>query len=393
MPDKKLSEETNQITMLSATDRIRVVNGMGGTPATGFIEMMQLSPFIPGLTNTETISATRALVDADLPVQRLTPSGAKRTVTLPAAAATNHPFYIINASTDYSLVIDALGVIGPGQSGMLVSDGTAYTLLAPLINNTVIQSVTTANVSALSGKSYFLDLSGLTANRNFVVPAGAVGDEILVNVTIGASVHALIIIGASGVTINGGSAATEWSRLFIANESVRLVATSSTGWRIVNDGRLPCISVFERTTSAANTTHTPDTDTKADWNSLPKNVGSCGDTTNDRFTVRRTGTYEASGGYAPAAAITDQKWVNVKVKKNGSTRINNASQRQSAVTSSSIAGVAITPKPVDLAVGDYLEYFFNTEEANIGLLNTDFAGGGANQLGTVTFFAVKEILR
>ena len=151
--------------------------------------------------------------------------------------------------------------------------------------------------------------------------------------------------------------------------------------------------IVSNLSSAANTTHSADTDTKADWNSLPTNIGSCGDTTNDRFLARRAGVYEATGGYAPASAITDQKFVNVKVLKNGSTKIVSASQRQSAATSSSIVGVAINPKPVSLTIGDYLEYYFNTEEANKGLLNTDYASSGSNQLGAVTFFAVKEILR
>lgn len=273
---------------------------------------------------------------------------------------------------------DAGNVIGPLGSG-----GSTNSVITP----------TTTNVTAAVNTRYFADISGLTADRNFVLPAGTAGDEIELNITTGDDTYELVVIGNTGISINGGTAATEWSRLFISRESVRLIATSTSNWHVVQDGRLPCIAVFERITSAANTTHSADTDTKADWNSLPTNIGSCGETTNDRFLARRAGVYEASGGYAPSAAITDQKYVNVKVLKNGSTKIVSASQRQSAATSSSIVGASINPKPVSLAVGDYLEYFFNTEEANKGLLNTDYAGAGSNQLGAVSFFAVKEILR
>lgn len=281
----------------------------------------------------------------------------------------------------------------------IVYDGTDYVVIDPagvsggssMTNSNI--SPTTANVTASVNTRYFADISGLTADRNFVLPAGAVGDEISINISVGDDTYELVIIGNTGITINGGAGATEWSRLFITGESVRLIATSTANWFIISDGRLPSMATFERITSAANTTHSADTDTKADWNSIPLNIGTCADTTNDRFIARRAGIYECSGGYAPVSAITDQKFVNVKVLKNGSTKIVSASQRQSAATSSSIVGASINPKPVSLAVGDYLEYFFNTEEANKGLLNTDYAGAGSNQLGAVSFFAVKEILR
>jgi len=127
MADLKLSAENNHIVTFDGTERIRAVNDMGGTPDTGFIEMIQLSPLIPGFTNTETISATRALLNTDLPVQRLTPSGANRAITFPAFGADNHPFFIVNASDTHSLLMPAgFDNIAPGGSAMFVSDGAAW---------------------------------------------------------------------------------------------------------------------------------------------------------------------------------------------------------------------------------------------------------------------------
>lgn len=77
--------------------------------------------------NVQTITATKTLTDADTPIQRLTPSGANRDVTLPSLAATNHPFFIINGSGTYSLTMPAgYGNIPPGKSALYISDGVAW---------------------------------------------------------------------------------------------------------------------------------------------------------------------------------------------------------------------------------------------------------------------------
>jgi hypothetical protein len=79
------------------------------------------------------------------------------------------------------------------------------------------------------------------ANRNFVLPAPAIGDRVEVSIVDGNSTNELIIKGASGVKINKGTAATEWSRLFIAGETVTFVADATDNWQVLVDGRIPCI--------------------------------------------------------------------------------------------------------------------------------------------------------
>lgn len=288
-------------------------------------------------------------------------------------------------------------VSGNTETGIAVTyddtNGKLDFAVSNFVSNSSI-SPTTADVTATVNTRYFADISGLTADRNFILPAGIAGDTIEIKITSGDDAYEFIIKGNTGITINAGSAATEWSRLFITGENVTLIATSASNWEVVNDGRIPAMAVITRITSTANTTHSADTDTKPDWNSATIDIGNSADLTNDRFNCRRAGYYECSGSYVPANAISDQKWINIKVWKNGTggTKVQSSSNRQSAATSSSVAGVFLVPKPTLCAVGDYLEYYFNTEEANKGILYFDYAGGGASVLAAGVFFAVKELL-
>lgn len=91
-------------------------------------------------------------------------------------------------------------------------------------------SVTTSNITATVNTRYVLDISGLTANRNFIIPTGSDYDEISVNISTGDDTYFLIIIGDTGITINNGSAATEFCRLQKAGSNLTFTRTSSTNW-------------------------------------------------------------------------------------------------------------------------------------------------------------------
>ncbi len=95
------------------------------------------------------------------------------------------------------------------------------------------QSPTTADITGAVNTHYMVDLSGLTADRSLTLPTASAGDELCVTVTTGDADYELIIKGAATVTINGGSAATEWSRVFVAAETVCLQADSATAWFVV----------------------------------------------------------------------------------------------------------------------------------------------------------------
>lgn len=129
------------------------------------------------------------------------------------------------------LITDGSG----GLSWSTPSAGTSLTLST--------QSPTTSDITGAVNTRYRIDISGLTATRSITIPTGTAGDIIEISISNGDDAYELIVKGASTVTINGGSAATEWSRLFITNEFVQLVAVSSTAWIVTVDGRIPAKAV------------------------------------------------------------------------------------------------------------------------------------------------------
>lgn len=76
---------------------------------------------LPNFSNTETISATKALADSDCPFQYLTPSLANRDVKLAPEATSNHYQVIYNAGSTYNLVVkddagtDTYATLTPGE--------------------------------------------------------------------------------------------------------------------------------------------------------------------------------------------------------------------------------------------------------------------------------------
>ena len=233
---------------------------------------------------------------------------------------------------------------------------------------------TTSNINASVNTRHFADVSGMTADRNFVLPAGAIGDEIELNITVGDTEFEFIVIGDTGITINGGSSATEWSRLFITGESVRLIADSTTSWRVVHDGRKPCIGLLHL--SAADTTNTAGAPTTPTWDTKTVDRGEIGDTTNFQFNIRRAGYYRISGSYLPNSAISDQNYMYVAVKQNGTIVLDTILY----ASGNNVFSAPLSPKDVLCAVGDALLYQYQTQQADKGILND-----------TRSFFQVEEV--
>lgn len=201
-------------------------------------------------------------------------------------------------------------------SGLSLTGTTLTATGAGLTNSNI--TPTTANVAAAVNYRYFADISGLTADRNFVLPAPAVGDVIELIVTVGDAAYELIVIGDTGITINGGSAATEWSRLFISGEKITLVANTTSNWQVQNDGRIPSVCRIQNTSvqAIANTTATYLT-----LDETVTDVGNIGDTANNRIIVRRANNYAASGGLRydniSAASARSSAWILVNAASIG----------------------------------------------------------------------------
>ena len=156
------------------------------------------------------------------------------------------------------------------------------------------QSPTSSNPTVTINSQHFIDLSGLTADRDFVLPAGAVGDVITVSITAGNSSYAMVLKGDTGITINGGTPNTEWSRLFIQGESVTFVANSTTNWQVLEDGRIPVLARMHYNGAGFNILDS--TTTKAPLDTIKFDNASVCDTTNNQIKFRRTNKYLLTGG-------------------------------------------------------------------------------------------------
>lgn len=181
---------------------------------------------------------------------------------------------------------------------------------------TKVLSVTDSDVTAQVGTHYELDVSGLTASRNFALPTAKTGDQIRVKLTTGDADHELIIKGAATVTINGGTAATEWSRLFIDDEVVEFRATSATNWDVVHDGRIaPSMSVGNSSgASVQSIANGVDTKIASAIDTVYHNKGGLWDVTNKNIIIRRAGQYLITGG-GGLQNIVDQKRIRVMLHK------------------------------------------------------------------------------
>jgi hypothetical protein len=177
--------------------------------------------------------------------------------------------------------------------------------------NQIKAAVTGSNVTGVVGTLHILDLSGLTADRDFVLPAAcAVGDRIGVMVEVGDADYELLLKPDGVDTINGGSAGAEWSRVFITGEVVIFrCVTANSAWIVEYDGRIPCQMSFDLSTNESGTknagTYYAPTSVNGVW-TVVKNIGNCGDSATSRFNVRRDGSYLFTASWGSTSSPADQ---------------------------------------------------------------------------------------
>ncbi len=224
------------------------------------------------------------------------------------------------------------------------------------------------------------DISGLTANRNYILPTATVGDRVKLILSTGDDTYALIIKGAATVTINGGSAATEWSRVRTTNEIVELVATSTTNWQVALDGRIPCAGGMSdlNPQNIANATYT-----KVTFDTSISNVGNMVDLVNDKLVIWRAGTYKISAqvyyhNFAAGALICSPY-------KNGAA-ISTAVAEESTLGmgTSSYGNPKLPIVYVTFAVGDYVELY--------GRQNSGSAQNPGMKPGAPCILTLEEVL-
>jgi hypothetical protein len=252
--------------------------------------------------------------------------------------------YILSANSTA-----ATGLEWVANSG---SGGLTSTSIAP----------STAAVTAVVGMRYFADVSGLTADRNFVLPTCSAGDEIEIKITTGDDTYEFIVIGDTGVSIEGGSTATEWSRLFISGETVHFVASAADTWRVTYDGRIPCEGSMALTADEPST-NSGSTDTLPTWDTAVINQGDVCDTTNYRFNVRRAGRYMIGGSGQSSASLASAEVYYITLKVNGTTIMNYVTR----APGSNQGIVSTGSMPVICAVGDAVYLYYLSGSANRGM--------------------------
>lgn len=183
-----------------------------------------------------------------------------------------------------------------------VSDSKEYAMLdgawAESKNGALTQqndTVTTSNVTAVEGKWHRETIAGLTASRNFTLPApSAAGKRLRVSIVDGDDTYAMILIGDTGVSINSGTAATEETRLFQKKESMLFESTSTSNWDVVDDGRIPCVLTMDKV-GGSDETLTDGVTQQVEFENAVYDPASMHEPTNDVCLPRRTGLYRAEG--------------------------------------------------------------------------------------------------
>lgn len=254
---------------------------------------------------------------------------------------------------------------------------------ASLAHVTGTDAATTMEV----GKLYVVDMSAwATADRTYTLPAtAAVGDRVGVMVSAGnTSTFELVLTAATGDTLNGVAGGTEWSRVFITGEVVIMrCVTASTAWVVEQDGRIPQLAKMYLSTAADGETASTYTRPTAAavagaWTDEFDNANLTSNA-NDRIYSRRAGTFVIAVAYVPKDSGTTGGFVNLEVRRNGTTVLGGPSAIIQSAGVNRINATLIASIPA----GEYVDYYFRTSDGGIG---------AAALAPWVCTFAISEVL-
>ncbi len=250
------------------------------------------------------------------------------------------------------------------------------------------QTVTTTDITGAVGQMYVCTIAGLTANRNLTLPSAAPGQRVGVYIADGDDTYSLILIGATSQTINGGSAATEWSRVFIKGECVVFLCVAANTWIVESDGRMPCscklwLSTSTNTSGQSALTYYLPTDFSGVWSIEGTDVGNVSTVATSKMTARRAGKYLCSIMHRPITGSVDQQTYTCRLTKNGTTTAVFVAQ---IVAPGTVNALPQGSSEIVLAAGDTLQFMFRNNEANYG------STGAATAAGAEGRFTFTEIL-
>jgi hypothetical protein len=251
--------------------------------------------------------------------------------------------------------------------------------------NEIKAAVTGSNVTGVVGTMHILDLAGLTADRDFVLPATcAVGDRIGVMVEVGDADHELLLKPDGADTINGGSAGAEWSRLFISNECVIFrCITANSAWIVEHDGRIPCTARMGLESTITNRFAVAGTYYEVAFDSVQYDNASMASIANEDFTIRRAGKYLVQASVVSSEATADQEALTTRVMIGGTTTAVSRAFRASGAAAFSPYGTV--DAILEFAAGDVVSW-----EARYGTTaNLDEHGQAG---GTTNYMSIRELI-
>lgn len=234
---------------------------------------------------------------------------------------------------------------------------------------------TDAATTCASGNLYVVDMSAwATADRNYTMPASpTVGDRVGILVQAGNASYELIIKGNTSQTINGGSAASEWSRVFITGEYVELLYVATNAWLVVIDKRIPMTGAMYLSTapgkneSATTFSYATERTTAGVWTSTI-DVGSICTVGSERFTARRACNAWIQASGAPNSNMNDNTYWQIGITLNaGATEIAGA-KAFTAYGTANWASIS-TSRNYAFALNDYIRMGFQNSPGGIGLQN------------------------
>jgi len=279
-----------------------------------------------------------------------------------------------NTAGEFVAIAPTTGVV----AAIFQATSTTTALIIPYIPQeeavgspiTVDLTVTTADVTAVAGKHYRLDVSGMTADRNFILPSGVDLQEISFElVTDAPDDYELIIKGDTGISgrlrSNDAVTANEITRCFIRGESMRWVH-DGTDWvcNARDDGRIAQFAQANLTTAASGETAgavTIPTDANGAWTENV-DVGGIFTVADGKFTFRRDcGILIIAFGQA-SDTCTDNSYFEARILQNGSTV---------SIAADYVAGTGnpkLSPSVmVDCSAGDYVQLAYRSSQGSRGL--------------------------
>lgn len=309
-------------------------------------------------------------------------------VALNAYVPTTRTINGLALSTNLTLTKSDIGLGNVENTALSTWAGSSNLVTFGTTRNTMALATGTDAATTMTANTlYTVDLSAwATADRNYTLPAApSVGDRVGIIVQAGNASFELIIKGNTSQTINGGSAASEWSRLFITGESVVLRYVATNKWIVDYDGRIAMKAQLRLSANAAGesaSTLTLPTDKSGVW-TADVDVGSITTVSNGKITARRAGYFDLSMGGISASAVADQNFFGISVLKNGSAA-GGALTFQSTTGQTGRAQIAYNSAP--LAVDDFVQFVFRTQEGSRGLLAAAITGF------PVSFITMHEVL-